>query len=71
MTTLNPSFDGRDLHEGRSTRTMTTTLNPSFDGRDTQQGRSTRAMTTTLNPATPSSWRQPEEHATAAADRAA
>ena len=50
---------------------MTTTLNPSFDNGDTQQEKTARPVTATLNPATLRSLPQPEEHATAAADRAA
>jgi hypothetical protein len=66
-TTLNPSFDHRADQHGSGT--IATTLNPSFDHRANQHGSGT--MATTLNPAIPTSQRQPVEHATPAADRAA
>ena len=68
-TTLNPSFDYRANQHGSIT--MATTLNPSFDYRANQHGSGTGTTPATLNPAIPPSQRQPVEHATPAADRAA
>ena len=50
---------------------MTTTLNPSFGHRANQYGSGTGTMLATLNPAIATSQRQPVEHPTPAADRAA
>jgi hypothetical protein len=66
-TTLNPSFDYRANQHGSIT--MVATLNPSCDYRANEHASGT--MPTTLNPASPASQRQPVEHATPAADRAA
>ena len=68
-TTLNPSFDHRANQHGSIT--SATTLNPSFDYRADQHESDTGTMPVTLNPAIPTSQREPVEHATPTADRAA
>jgi hypothetical protein len=68
ITTLNPRFDHRADQHGSVT--MATTLNPPFD-RANQHGSGTGTTPATLNPAIPTSLRQPVEHVSPAADRAA